>query len=141
MGAFCRIRKTDAKKVSELATARGLEHYMLEFPGDAYSDWVTFQFTNHRGKRAFENLCAENNVSLDGTQVVHRMMDAVLAGESPKKAIDEALTNGMKRAMRNGAKLHCPDCGLSVPKYKGRYPAKCPECGGALVSPKEVQDG
>lgn len=136
MSAFCRVRQDDAQQISELATARGLEHNILPFPGERYSDWVTFQLTNERSKRAFENLCAENNVTVDGTQVIHRMMDTLLSGVSPKKVIDEALTNGMKNALRVGAKFVCSECGLSVPKYAGRYPGKCPECGGDLAAPE-----
>ena len=133
MSAFCRIKQDDVRTISELATARGLEHNVMPFPGERYSDWVTIQLTNDRSKRAFENLCAENNVTVDGTQIVHRMMDTVIAGTSPEKVIDEALTKGMKNAMRKGAKLQCKDCGQAVPKYKGRYPGKCPECKGELA--------
>jgi hypothetical protein len=100
-------------------------------------EWVTFQLTNTRSRRAFENLCVENNVTVDGQQVVNQMMDAVRAGKAPATVIDEALTKGMKRAMTTGAKYHCDDCGLPIPKYRGRYPTKCPECGGKLTPPKE----
>lgn len=137
MSAFCRIKLEDAEQISNLALARGLEHNIMPFRGDRYSDWVTVQLTNDRGRRAFENLCAENNVTVDGTQIVHRMTDAVLDGTSPEKAIDEALTPGMKNAMVSNAKYHCGDCGLNIPKYQGRYPKFCPECGGELTPPKE----
>ena len=130
MSAFCRIRKEHAQSMSELATFQGLEHDILEFSGDKYSGWVTFRLTNHLGGLAFENLCAENHVTIDGTQVVHQMMDTVLAGASPEKVIDEALTPGIKRAMANGAKYQCRECGQPIPRYVGRYPGKCPECRG-----------
>lgn len=44
------------------------------------------------------------------------------------------ITKGMANAMsKNGSKLTCPDCGLAVPSYTGRYPSACPDCGAALV--------
>lgn len=49
--------------------------------------------------------------------------------------IAEALTKGMRNAMEKaGGKLSCPDCNLTVPKYPGRYPRTCPECGYELES-------
>jgi len=137
MSAFCRIRANDVADISRLALARGLEHNIMPFEGDDYADWVTVQLTNDRSRRAFENLCAENNVTVDGRQVIHRMTDAVLAGTSPERAMDEALTGGMKRAMTNGAKYTCGDCGLPIPRYRGRYPTTCPECNGELTPPHE----
>lgn len=140
MSSFCRIKLEDVEDISNLALARGLEHTILPFEGDKYADWVTVQLTNNRSRRAFENLCAENNVTVDGTQVVHLMTDTVLGGMSPKKAIDEALTKGMKRAMSNGAKFQCKECGQPVPRYPGRYPCSCPECRGELVSERQVYE-
>lgn len=217
MSAFCRIKVEDVETVSNLALARGLEHNIMPFEGN-YKDWVTIQLTNDRGRRAFENLCAENGVIVDGTQIVHRMMDNVLEGVSAErvidealkkqgwkylgvdpddehesykkkvgdvnihvyrfsdetdwewyietikgkfrskkgqgksaedamskaekfakkwKGVDEALTKGMKNVMSKNAKYKCGDCGLSIPKYQGRYPKFCPECGGELTPPKE----
>jgi hypothetical protein len=132
--SFSRVRVQDVEKISELATARGLEHVIHSFSGEGYADWATFQFTNERGRRAFENLCAENSVTVDGTQVINKMLDSVLSGKKPDKVIDEALTKGMKNAIK-GPKLKCKECNLPVPKYKGRYPGKCPDCKGELEAP------
>ncbi len=43
-----------------------------------------------------------------------------------------SITHGMKNAMGRypGTGKACPDCGLSLPKYPGVYPANCPDCGG-----------
>ena len=30
------------------------------------------------------------------------------------------------------AKTVCKECGMPVPKYEGRYPKKCTECGAEL---------
>ena len=46
---------------------------------------------------------------------------------------DEGLTKGMRNAYsRNENKMVCQECGLPVPKYPGRYPRLCPECGAEL---------
>lgn len=44
------------------------------------------------------------------------------------------ITKGMARAM-SGSTCVCPNtgCNLNIPKYRGRYPQKCPECGTILV--------
>ncbi len=46
----------------------------------------------------------------------------------------EKLTKGMRNAysrMEGHVKV-CVDCRLVVPKYPGRYPQSCPECGDQL---------
>lgn len=42
----------------------------------------------------------------------------------------EVLTSGLRKALAKGD-LHyeCPGCGFPMPKYPGRYPSKCPQCG------------
>jgi len=44
------------------------------------------------------------------------------------------ITVGMKNAMNklppSGRK--CPNCGLEIPSYQGRYPKNCPECNTEL---------
>lgn len=42
-------------------------------------------------------------------------------------------TIGIRNALhRHSPKLVCPSCDFAVPKYPGRYPGKCPECGEML---------
>jgi predicted Zn-ribbon and HTH transcriptional regulator len=130
--AFARVKTRDLEKASFLATSRGLEHYVHSF-GEGFDDWTTLQFTNVRGKLAFEALCQENGIIVDGQQIVQRMLDKVIEGEEAEEVI-EGLTAGMVNALnRSGAKLTCKECGLPIPKYTGRYPGKCPECGGELT--------
>lgn len=43
------------------------------------------------------------------------------------------VTNGMSNVFKNNnSVLHCSSCGLNIPKYPGRYPSSCPECGSPL---------
>jgi predicted Zn-ribbon and HTH transcriptional regulator len=42
------------------------------------------------------------------------------------------ITRGMKRAYEKVGKLVCRKCGMTVPRYPGRYPSRCPDCGGQL---------
>ena len=53
---------------------------------------------------------------------------------SVEEIIDEKITHGMKRAMGRyeNNRAICIDCNLVIPKYPGRYPSKCVECGGQL---------
>jgi len=151
MSTFARVKIEDADKMSELAANRGLEHNILPFPGQRFSDWVTFQFTNARGKRAFENLAAQNGVTVDGQQLVARMLDNVLAGEHPSKVVEDILearrklcnvTPGMARHAGAGRiKYRCKACGLTIPVYPGGYPNSCPQCGGTLEEPKDESVG
>lgn len=47
--------------------------------------------------------------------------------------LEEALTRGMKRAMEKYSNARvCQKCQVWVPKYPGRYPRSCPECGMEL---------
>ena len=42
----------------------------------------------------------------------------------------EAITRGMKNAYsKRENKMTCLACGMPVPRYPGRYPNKCTECG------------
>lgn len=57
------------------------------------------------------------------------------AEELINRYLDEKLTRGIKNALgKSGGKKGCPHCKLLVPKYPGRYPNNCPECG------KELED-
>lgn len=49
------------------------------------------------------------------------------------------ITNGMKASMEKDATLKCSLCKLPIPKYTGRYPEVCPDCGGELVPPEECE--
>ena len=142
MSTFSRVKTEVAQQMSDVASHRGLEHIILPFPGEEFSDWATFQFTNEYGKKAFDNLCAEHDVTVDGTQVIDKMLDAVVGGEHPsnvmEKVVRRKVTNGMANAYnRLGAKFVCGDCKMSIPKYPGAYPSKCPECGGSLNTPEK----
>jgi hypothetical protein len=136
---FARIKAEHANDMSELAMHRGLEHIVLPFPGEPFSEWVTFQFTNDNGRRTFEQLCQENDVPLDGQQVVDTMIDSVLDGVPADGIVEAMVTRKLTRGMANyynkasqRAKYKCADCKNPIPKYSGRYPSKCPECGGVL---------
>lgn len=51
------------------------------------------------------------------------------------------ITKGMAKAM-SGLRIHATcSCGMSIPKYTGRYPAKCPSCGGDLKTHVDAEDG
>jgi len=39
--------------------------------------------------------------------------------------------------MREGTARQCNECHQCLPKYKGRYPKNCPDCGGAVGLPIE----
>jgi len=41
------------------------------------------------------------------------------------------ITKGMRSALGKlpGSGYKCPECGLVVPRYTGRYPRACPDCG------------
>lgn len=45
----------------------------------------------------------------------------------------EKLTRGMRNAYSRQENVkRCPECGLSVPRYPGKYPKACPDCGAEL---------
>ena len=129
---FARIKAERAEEMSHLAKHRGLEHIILPFPGELFSEWVTFQFTNDAGRRSFESICNENGVQLDGQQIVNTMIDSVVDGFNADDIVEAVVTRKFTRGMANRAKFKCRDCAAPIPKYAGRYPSKCPECGGQL---------
>lgn len=144
MSTFARVKTTEVERIAKLALARGIEHVVLEELGE----WATFSFTTPRSRRAFENLCAENNVIVDGSQVIDQMLDAVIdRAASPKQVIEAFVTHKMTKGIANAlgkmasknTKYVCGDCGYAVPKYSGRYPTSCPQCGGALAAPQETE--
>lgn len=140
---FTRIPAEHADTMSTVAAHRGLEHIVLPFPGEPFSEWVTFQFTNAHGKRSFEELCHAYEVQLDGDQIVNTMIDSVLDGVPADGIVEAMVTRKLTRGMANyyarasqTAKYRCKDCEVSIPRYTGRYPKSCPECGGALHQPE-----
>ncbi len=49
--------------------------------------------------------------------------------------LDEVkITKGMANA--GSQHLACKSCGLKIPRYPGRYPKKCPDCGGEIAQPE-----
>jgi hypothetical protein len=139
MSAFTRIRVEDVNRVTELAANHAIEHNVMPFSGP-YDDWVTFKFTTPHGKVAFDRVCAENNVTIQDTMVVSRMLDAMV--EDSKTAADvlekATITPGMSKVYGRGrVKYRCVNagCGLAIPVYPGSYSKSCPNCGGELGSP------
>jgi hypothetical protein len=51
------------------------------------------------------------------------------------------ITSGMQKALGKlpGSGYECPECGLLVPKYTGRYPGKCSNCGTELLKNEEYK--
>jgi len=47
-----------------------------------------------------------------------------------KKKVE--LTRGMANALKKQESRVTCECGFSVPRYEGRYPNRCPQCGEAL---------
>lgn len=134
MSAFTRIRVADINKVTELAANHAIEHNVLPFAGP-YEDWITFRFTTTNGKTAFDRVCAENDIITQDSMVVNKMLDAMVEGnELPGVVLEKAtITPGMAKAFGRGrVKYRCVECGLAIPRYRGAYPRKCPNCGGEL---------
>lgn len=44
-----------------------------------------------------------------------------------------SITHGMANAMGKGSEKCCPVCNMGIPKYPGRYPKYCPNCGSHLT--------
>lgn len=57
--------------------------------------------------------------------------DAAVIVEAAKVVV-EGLTPGMEKAMSKTLKKKCESCGFQVPRYVGKYPNFCPECGEEL---------
>ncbi len=58
--------------------------------------------------------------------------------------LDEVnVTKGMAHSMKSDRKCSNPECTIVMPKYKGRYPNNCPECGHPieLCSPEGGTSG
>lgn len=60
--------------------------------------------------------------------------ESVFTAESLISKYLEGMSKGLHRAYSklesDRFKFRCKDCGFAVPKYPGRYPAKCAHCGG-----------
>jgi len=50
---------------------------------------------------------------------------------SEKATVTKGMKNALSKLKPSG--LMCKSCGFRVPAYQGRYPAKCPECGGSIL--------
>lgn len=48
------------------------------------------------------------------------------------KAVVRGITPGMEKAVLKAYRSKCEGCGFIIPRYSGRYPSFCPECGEAL---------
>jgi len=128
---FSRVKKDSLDQAIELAQSQGIEHVILATSESV--DWATLQFTTSHSKNRFESLCSDNEILVDGYQVIQSMLDSVIGGNHPSDVLDEALTNGIKNAFKKmKVKKTCPNCGFHLPSYPGKYPNKCPECGGLL---------
>lgn len=63
--------------------------------------------------------------------------------DQEESLLDEAkkylITHGQYKAlMREGAARTCLECHQCIPKYSGRYPKNCPDCGGNVGNPIEA---
>jgi hypothetical protein len=124
---FSRIKKDSLDQAIELAQGQGIEHVVLATSESV--DWSTLQFTTDYSRKRFENLCSDNDILVDGKQIVQSMVDSVVEGKSPSDVLDEALTNGMRNALsKMKVKSVCKNCDLHIPTYPGKYPNKCPSC-------------
>jgi len=66
-----------------------------------------------------------------------KLIDQVVKGSDPVEVIEANVTKGMANTYKkSGHSLVCKSCGLHVPKYPGRYPVSCPNCGGKLTPPE-----
>lgn len=134
MSAFTRIRVSDIDKAIRLASNHAIEHSLMPFSGMC-DEWVTMGFTTPHGKRAFDRVCAENEITVQDSVVVNRMLDAMMEDDvSPSDILEKTtITPGMARAIGRGTvKYRCVGCELAIPRYAGAYPRSCPSCGGDL---------
>ena len=58
--------------------------------------------------------------------------------EKKVKEAAKKVTSGMANTMNKATKFKCSECGLSIPKYPGRYPKFCPNCGAEIGKVKEA---
>jgi len=141
---FSQIRTEQAKDVINTAKMHGLEFHILR--EDA--DWTTFQFTTHFAKLSFDEMCRQTGVGIHGdypTTQLTDALDAIAEGASPDKVLSilegRSITRGMSNAYTHGGGFRyiCASegCGVSIPSYRGRYPASCPACGGGLMTAEQ----
>jgi predicted RNA-binding Zn-ribbon protein involved in translation (DUF1610 family) len=54
--------------------------------------------------------------------------------------IAEAITKGMRNAFsKQENKTTCPECGMAIPRYPGKYPSRCPNCGEQFERSEKCQ--
>lgn len=66
--------------------------------------------------------------------IARALHEGLSVQEAVDNLLDEQLTDGIRNVLMRivTPKYVCPWCGFPVPKYPGRYPVRCPECGSFL---------
>jgi len=147
MATFSRVRSEHVTDLISQAQMRGMEHHLLSV-GES-NEWATFQFTSDYAKTSFDEMARQMGATIEADLPVIQLDDAIEAvaeGESSSDILDLLLESkgGITKGMKNAySKLGSPryvcsnnNCGVTVPRYGGRYPSACPSCGGGLDAPK-----
>jgi len=81
-----------------------------------------YTMTHDRGTPCTEIDCPKCGAKMVGTDT----------SESKNNTV--TVTKGMSKVLSKSPKsnLVCTKCGFQVPRYKGRYPSTCPNCGTPL---------
>ena len=73
---------------------------------------------------------------------MNKLNDAISKALEGIRVDEGTLTPALQKALtckNMQVKRECDKCGFKIPKYKGRYPKHCPECGDAVTdADKEV---
>jgi len=81
-------------------------------------------------------------MKFDSTDAVisKNISEGLSVGDIVDDIIAEQLSPGMRNVICRtiSPKYTCPWCGFPIPKYPGRYPKKCPECG-SLLDPSDQE--
>jgi hypothetical protein len=86
-----------------------------------------------------ENLTTRNDITNEELSWVYKIAED--GGQFELTKIIEA-TPGMSKVLsRYKYKGNCGECDFKVPKYAGRYPKYCPECGSELALKEKSQGG
>ena len=73
------------------------------------------------------NLTTKNDLTDEELDVLY----TIVKNGGKIKLENASMTPGLLKALGKKVKGSC-SCGFTVPKYAGRYPAKCPRCSGEL---------
>lgn len=70
-------------------------------------------------------------------------VDTPFAIEASSDELQEKISKGMlkaysKRMKETDVHYTCKECDTNIPKYGGRYPESCPNCGGSIKLMKET---